>query len=108
MHDTKQAAALQENLREKENLRILTSMEMYTPPYLILLLTGAILQAAYAFSARGTPAVGLFSVAISGACAVLISAYLEQDVVLACGQGFLLWLLWRLAADSADSQEPAP
>lgn len=73
-------------------------MELYTPLYMLLLLAGAVLQAVYALCCRLHRPV-LFALPVCGACAVLVSAYLERDVVLGCGQLLLLCVLWRLGKD---------
>lgn len=86
-------------LRHTVFVRILSiPMELYTPLYILLLLAGAILQAVYALCCRLRRPVP-FTLVACGACAVLVSAYLERDVVLGCGQLLLLCILWRLGKD---------
>lgn len=78
-------------------------MEIYLPAYILLLVFGACVQALYALCGgrRALP----FGVAVLGACAVLGSAWLERDVVLAFGQIFLLCVLWRLAQDRRKTRD---
>lgn len=70
-------------------------MELYTPPYILLLIAGAALQAAHALCcAKKHPLPSL--VPLLGAGAVIASAWLERDIVLAFGQIFLLCIFWRI------------
>lgn len=79
-------------------------MKAYIPPYILLLIAGAALQAAHALCCRkGRPLP--FAVPLLGAGAVIVSAWLERDIVLAFGQIFLLCIFWRVGQKAKKSGE---
>lgn len=70
-------------------------MDIYIPPYIVLLCAGALTQGGYTLlrlRGHNTP----FILAVAGAGMVLASAWLERDVLLGCGQLALLYILWRV------------
>lgn len=70
-------------------------MDIYLPLYILLLCVGALTQGLYALlRTRGTNTP--FVLAVAGAAMVAGSAWLERDILLGCGQAFLLYILWRL------------
>lgn len=86
-------------LRLWVKLRMLIAfMELYTPPYILLFVAGATLQAGCILYCRQKCALP-FVVPLLGAGAVLASAWLEHDIVLAFGQVFLLCVLWRVTQE---------
>lgn len=78
-------------------------MDVYIPPYMVLLIVGAVAQAAYVLRPVRAKKM-LFLLALAGACMVLLSAWLERDVLLGSGQFFLLCILWRLRSDSTSTR----
>lgn len=78
-------------------------MELYTPPYILLIIAGAALQVAHALCChKGRPLP--FAVPLLGAGAIIASAWLERDIVLAFGQMFLLCIFWRINQETKKTQ----